>query len=132
MRHSADSFQKFDDHSDNQSAKVIAESVESAEKFRTKSPDTKGRRFKNRPNTSLEIKGKAASENFYGVDKDKTSMYAFSTIDPKTVDKIRLRTLNSFLRVPKVDHKYHIKETPVIKSIKDDVTSYISQVLKRA
>lgn len=78
------------------------------------------------------MKGKAASENFYGVEKDKTSMYAFSTIDPKTIDKIRLRTLNSFLRVPKADHKYHIKETPVIKSIKDDVTSYISQVLKRA
>jgi hypothetical protein len=45
-------------------------------------------------------------------------------------DKIKLETFDSFYRIPKVDHKYVIRETPIVKDDNTSEFSYMSQVIK--
>ena len=42
-----------------------------------------------------------------------------------------MTTFDSFYRIPKADHRYRIKETPILKEEKHD-NSYINQVMHRA
>lgn len=46
-------------------------------------------------------------------------------------DKIKLDTFDSFYRIPKVDHKYVIRETPIVKDDNTSEFSYMTQVIKR-
>lgn len=91
-------------------------------------PDRFGRRFKTRPVTEQGDRSESRS-----VDPDRRrSVSDFIRLNnPKAFEKIKLETLDSCYRIPKVDHSYHIRETPIIKPEKQS-DSYMNQVIRRA
>ena len=49
----------------------------------------------------------------------------------RVYDKIKLETFDSCYRIPKIDYKYVIRETPIVKDDNSSEFSYMTQVIKR-
>lgn len=49
----------------------------------------------------------------------------------RVFDKIKLETFDSCYRIPKIDYKYVIRETPIVKDDNSSEFSYMTQVIKR-
>jgi hypothetical protein len=97
--------------------------------------DYTDRRMMRRPKPYTEMQSRPESvTHSQEVAREKQSITDWlKASNKRKYAKIKLDTFDSWYRVPSVNHKYFIKDTPIIlKHRNDDQKTYMSQVIQRA